>query len=50
MFARMKTGQSLLFVTLTVTMFLGAQDQLDMTILFDYFPILLSHPFQLHIV
>ena len=37
MFARMKTGQSLLFVTLTVTMFLGAQDQLDMTILFDYF-------------
>ena len=34
---RMKTSQALLFLTLSVTMFLNAQDQPDMTILFDYF-------------
>ena len=34
---RMKTSQALLFLTLSVTMFLSAQDQPDMTILFDYF-------------
>mgnify|MGYP007007620907 CR=1 FL=1 len=34
---RMKTSQALLFLTLSVTMFLSAQDQPDMTILFNYF-------------
>ena len=34
---RMKTIQALLFLTLSVTMFLQAQDPPDMTILFDYF-------------
>ncbi|SVB18073.1 uncharacterized protein METZ01_LOCUS170927, partial [marine metagenome] len=33
----MKTSQALLFLTLSVTMFLSAQDQPDMTILFNYF-------------
>jgi len=34
---RMKTSQALLLLTLSVTMFLSAQNQPDMTILFDYF-------------
>ena len=34
---RMKTSQTLLFLTLSVTRFLSAQDQPDMTILFNYF-------------
>ena len=33
----MKTSQALLFLTLSVTIFLSAQDSPDMTILFDYF-------------
>ena len=37
MIERMKTSQSLLFLTLSVTIFLSAQDSPDMTILFDYF-------------
>jgi len=37
MIERMKTSQTLLFLTLSVTMFLSAQDQPDMTILFNYF-------------
>ena len=37
MIERMKTSQALFFLTLSVTMFLSAQDQPDMTILFDYF-------------
>ena len=34
---RIKTRQALLFLTLTIAMFLQAQDQPDMTILFNYF-------------
>ena len=34
---RMKTSQALLFLTQSATMFLSAQDQPDMTILFNYF-------------
>ena len=33
----MKTSQGLLFLTLSLTMFLQAQDPPDMTILFNYF-------------
>ena len=34
---RIKKRQALLFLTPTIVMFLQAQDQPDMTILFDYF-------------
>ena len=34
---RINTSQALLFLTLTIAMFLQAQDQPDMTILFNYF-------------
>ena len=34
---RMKTSQGLLFLTLSLTMFLQAQNPPDMTILFNYF-------------
>jgi len=34
---RIKTRQALFFLTLTIAMFLQAQDQSDMTILFNYF-------------
>ena len=34
---RIKTRQALFFLTLTIAMFLQAQDQPDMTILFNYF-------------
>ena len=37
MIERMKTSQALLFLKLSVTIFLSAQDSPDMTILFDYF-------------
>ena len=37
MIERIKTRQTFLFLTLSVTMFLPAQAQPDMTILFDYF-------------